>query len=644
MKKVFLGFFLFVLANSCSVVAAEIASLYSQLPIVKQASISPDGRHMVGVFHLDDKVLVMTSPFASKETTAVVSLRNPADRIESVYWANNERLLVTTSIPKVANGSAFRQKVIYAVNLDGSKNVIIENTSPYKQDESPWIKQYTSVSIVNTLADDDEHIIVRAYDERDSNYGLFKVNIYSSTFEKVESGANNRYGFVTNRAGQAVFSVTQGNKDDFRTVYYKKPGTTEWVAVKKLKITGDVTFEPVAIDGNNLFVITDLDADHSYVSRFDTTTGEISPPVYQEPGYDITDILLDSNEQLVGYVSNRDFSKHVYVAEEQKIRAEKIDAALKGRENYLASLSDDLSKVLIYSVTANSPARYYTFDFSANKAGFWFSQYPHLEKINMSTPMPIAFKARDGYPLTGYLTQPAGVDKAPLIVHPHGGPQSRDYQEFDPWVQFLNQMGYAVLQVNFRGSAGLGNRHEVKGYRQWGRLMQDDVMDGVAYAATVPGVDAKNACVVGASYGGYVALVAAFQDPSLFRCFISISGVTDLVSMLKLDVSGYAPRRLMFATQIGDYESDAEMLNAVSPLQNVAKINKPVLLLHGLKDTQVHYSQSTKLYEQMKAKGLSVRYIELANGTHYFDEAADRKLLFAEMEKFLNQHLPRNTL
>lgn len=640
MNKVFRWVFLLLISSSYPAQAAEIAGLFSQLPIVKQASVSPDGRHMVGVFHLEEKVFVMTSPFGSRETTAVVSLRHPSDRIESVHWANNERLLVTTSIAKVVNGSAFRQTVIYAVNIDGSKNVIIKNKSPYKQDESPWIKQFTSVSIVNTLVDDDEHIIVRAYDERDSNYALFKVNIYTSSFEKVENGTDNRYGFVTNRSGQAVFSLTQGKHDDFITVYYKKPGTADWVAIKKLKITGDVKFDPVAIDGDNLYVITDLNADHSYVSRFNTATGELSSPVLQESGYDITDVLLDTNEQLVGYISNRDFSKHVYVAEQQKMRADKIDAALKGRENYLVSLSQDLSKVLIYSVTANSPARYYTFDFSTNKAGFWLSQYPHLEKKAMSIPQPIQFKARDGYQLSGYLTLPAGDKKAPLIVHPHGGPHSRDYQEFDPWVQFLSQMGYAVLQVNFRGSAGLGNRHEVAGYRQWGRLMQDDVMDGFAFAATVPRVDASRSCVVGASYGGYVALVAAYRDPGHFKCFISISGVTDLVSMLRLDVSGYAPRRLLYATRIGDYESDAQMLNQVSPLQNVAKITKPVLLLHGLKDTQVHYSQSTKLYEQMRAKDLPVRYVELEAGTHYFDEAEDRKLLFAEMESFLKQHLP----
>ncbi len=639
--KIFYFFcFLVVTVITQPVFAGEIADRFSQLPIVKQASVSPDGRHMVGVFHLDGKVVVMTSPFASKQTTAVVSLRNPADRIESVYWANNERLLVTASIPKVANGSAFRQEIIYAVNIDGSKNVTIENTSPYKQDESPWIKQYTGVSIVNTLADDDEHIIVEAYDERDNNYALFKVNIYSSAFEKVESGANNRYGFVTNRAGQAVFSITQGKNDDFRTIHFKKPGTAEWVAIKQLKLAGDVLFKPVAIDGENLYVITNLNSDHSYVSRFDTKSGELSPPVLQEPGYDIANVILDSNEQLVGYVSNRDFSKHVYVAEQQKLRSDKIDAALKGRENYLVSLSQDLSKVLIYSTTANAPARYYTFDFSANKAGFWFSQYPHLEKVAMPIPQPIQFKARDGYQLSGYLTLPLGDAKAPLIVYPHGGPTARDYQEFDTNVQFFSQMGYAVLQVNFRGSDGLGTRHEVAGYRQWGRLMQDDVMDGVAYAATIPRVDAKKSCVVGASYGGYVALVAAFRDPSQFQCFVSVSGVTDLVSMLRQDVDGFAPRRILYEAKVGDFEKDAQMLNAVSPLQQIGKITKPVLLIHGLKDTQVHYSQSTKLYEQMRDKNLPVRYVELENGTHYFDEAEDRKLLFNEMESFLKQHLP----
>lgn len=621
--------------------AGEVADLFSHLPLVRQASVSPDGSQMVGVFSIDGKVVVMTSPFSSKQTTAVVSLKNPEDRIESVYWANNRRLLVTASIPRNADGVAFRKSVIYAVDVDGSNMVIIENTAKYKIDESPWIQRYTGTDIVNTMADDDEHVIVRAYDERDNGFALFKVNIYNSKFEKVESGAGDRYGFVTNRAGQAVFSLTQRDEDSFLTIHFKKPGTSEWKAIKQLDIRGDVLFEPVAVDGDDLFVITDYETSHSYIARFDTETGTLSAPLYQESGFDISDVILDENEQLVGYVSNRDFSKHVYVAEAQKQRAAKIDAALKGRENYISSLSADLSRVVIYSVTANSPVRYYTFDFAANKAGFWFSQYPQLEKVAMPASQPIAFQSRDGKALSGYLTLPAGEQKAPLIVFPHGGPRARDYQEFDPWVQFFAKMGYAVLQVNFRGSEGLGTHHEVAGYRQWGRLMQDDVMDGMGYVANNPRVDASKSCVVGASYGGYVALVAAFRDSDKFKCFVSISGVSDVTNMVRLESVGNPSRRMGLAVQIGDYEKDKVMLDEVSAINHIPKLTKPMLLVHGLKDTQVNYKQSTDLYEKMKSKGLPVQYVELPSGTHYFDEAADRKTLFNAMEAFLQTHLPQ---
>lgn len=621
--------------------AAEVADLFSDLPLVKDASVSPDGAHMAGVFTVDGKVVVMTSAFGAKETTPIVSLKNPADRIESVDWANNKRLLVTASIPQAISGSVYRILVTYAVDIDGSNMLIIENKSAYKKNEASWIRRYTSDSIVNTLADDDEHVIISSYDERDNGYALFKVNIYNSSFEKVESGAGDRYGFVTNRAGQAVFSLTQDKNDDFFAIHFKKPGTTEWKEIKKLKLAGDVQFRPVAIDGDNLFVITDVNSDYSYIARFDTKTGEISAPLYQEPGYDISTVLLDENEQLVGYFSERDFEKKVYISDAHKARAAKIDALLKGRENYITSISTDLSKVLIYSVTDHSPVRFYTIDFTTNKAGFWFSQYPKLEKVAMTSPQPIAFNSRDGKPLKGYLTLPAGDGKAPLIVFPHGGPTSRDYQEFNPWVQFLSRMGYAVLQVNFRGSEGFGTSHETAGYRQWGRLMQDDVMDGFNFVASNPRVDVNNACVVGASYGGYVALVAAFRDTEKFKCFVSISGISDLVTMIRQDVSGFEPRRIATTARIGDYEKDQEMLNSVSAINHIDKMKKPLLLVHGLKDTQVNYHQSTDLFEKMEAKDLPVQYVELKDGTHYFDEAEDRKLLFTELEAFLKKHLSK---
>ena len=621
--------------------AAEVADMFSSLPIVKDVSVSPDGAHMVGVFNVDGKVVVMTSAFGSKETTPIVSLKNPADRIESVDWANNKRLLVTASIPNAVSGSVFRIRVTYAVNLDGSDMLIIENNSASKKNEATWIRRYTSDSIVNTLADDDDHVIVSSYDERDNGYALYKVDINNSRFEKIESGAGDRYGFVTNRAGQAVFSLTQDKDDDFFAIHFKKPGTTEWKEIKKLKLAGDVEFSPIAIDGDNLFVITDINSDYSYIARFDTKTGEVSAPLYQEQGYDISTVLLDENEQLIGYLSEREYSKKVYISEEHKAKAAKIDALLKGRENYITSSSNDLSKVVIYSVTDHSPARFYTIDFSTNKAGFWFSQYPHLEKVAMSSPQPISFMSRDGKQLKGYLTLPVGDAKAPLIVFPHGGPTSRDYQEFDPWVQFLSSMGYAVLQVNFRGSDGFGTSHETAGYRQWGRLMQDDVMDGMSFVAKHPRVDVNNSCMVGASYGGYVALVAAFRDSDKFKCFVSISGISDLVTMIRQDVSGIEPRRIAIAARIGDYEKDEEMLNSVSAINHIDKMKKPLLLVHGLKDTQVNYHQSTDLYEKMQSKKLPVKYVELKDGTHYFDEAADRKTLFTELEVFLKEHLPK---
>jgi dipeptidyl aminopeptidase/acylaminoacyl peptidase len=253
---------------------------------------------------------------------------------------------------------------------------------------------------------------------------------------------------------------------------------------------------------------------------------------------------------------------------------------------------------------------------------------------------PIDVTNREGKPMRGYLTLPKDQRKAsPLIVFPHGGPHARDDMSFDPFVQFFAAQGYAVLQVNFRGSTGYGNQFHHQGYKQWGMKMQDDLMDAVAQVRKNPAIDASKSCVVGASYGGFAALVASFQQPEQFNCFISISGISDLPAMLERDSRLSEQLELYMKNAVGDYKTEADRLKTVSAIYNTDKIQRPLLLIHGVKDTRVYFKQSLDLYNALKSKNKTVEYLELENGTHYFDEEADRKKAFAAMELFLSKHL-----
>lgn len=210
-------------------------------------------------------------------------------------------------------------------------------------------------------------------------------------------------------------------------------------------------------------------------------------------------------------------------------------------------------------------------------------------------------------------------------------------------MQFFASRGYAVLQVNFRGSEGFNNYYETSGYQQWGKKMQSDVYEAVDWIKAQNIIDEKNMCVVGASYGGFVALTAAIQQPENFNCFISIAGVADLEALVAKEYK-YPYKRAFLNNTIGHYENSDTIkeFNQVSAMQNIDKIKRPILLMHGEKDTRVHVSQSQDFYNAAKKQGINVQYIELEDGTHFLDEWNNRVKAFNAMDEFLSKHLPVN--
>lgn len=638
-KSLLLNVYLMLIMLSPLAAHAEgLASSFGKIELIKDVTMSPNGHYLASVFTVDGKPVVMTSPFGSKELTSVVSLKFASDRIDDIQWANDERMLITASSSEYIKGQFFRLYRTYAVNADGSDLIVLEDKSVNRQ-KTDWETKFTSMRLVNRLAKDPAHVLISSYDARDPGYAVFKVNIYDSKFEKVESAANNRGNFVTDLDGNVMFSTTIDEITETKlSVDVKQHG--QWKTIKTLDITKDMDFTPIALasDGKSLLVNTDYQSDFNYIARFDLASNSIAEPLFQVEGHDVSSLRV--NGDVVGYTLDQDFPTRVYLDEQIKAYQQQVDALLKGRQNYIQAFDLDSTRVVVYSVADNKPGRYYTIDFKTKKADLYFSQYPQLEKVAMQPVEKLRIKARDGLAMDAYLTVPENAAKAPLIVFPHGGPTERDYMEFDPWLQFFVKQGYAVLQVNFRGSTGYGNAFEIAGYKQWGKAMQDDLIDAMASVSKDARVDTGRSCMVGASYGGYAALTASFRDAGKFQCFVSISGISDLAAMLQLDGRYNKGLKAVQQVMIGDYDTQRPELDKVSAFFNQAAIKKPLLLIHGVKDTRVSYKQSEKLYEELKEKGAPVEYLELKDGTHFFDEESDRIQAFEAMEVFLSKHLP----
>ncbi|MEO7026115.1 MAG: prolyl oligopeptidase family serine peptidase [Caulobacteraceae bacterium] len=274
----------------------------------------------------------------------------------------------------------------------------------------------------------------------------------------------------------------------------------------------------------------------------------------------------------------------------------------------------------------------------------WLGQTYDVPSADLAPTSAIAFKAADGLTLTGYLTLPKGrEDRAlPLVVLAHGGPAARDEPGFDWWTQAIASRGYAVLRVNFRGSGGFGWNFIAAGFGQWGRKMRTDLSDGVRYLAARGTIDPKRVAIVGASYGGYAALAGPTLEPGVYRCAVSVAGISDLkrfASWSREDADASSQRywlRFIGVQKIGD-----PRLSEISPIDHVDALTAPILLIHGQDDTVVPYQQSQEMFDALRRAGKAVDLVRLAHEDHHLLMGATRlKMLRATIDFLLKNNPP----
>ncbi|MDB2387288.1 alpha/beta fold hydrolase, partial [Shewanella sp.] len=564
------------------------------------------------------------------------------DRVDYVRWSGNEYVIIGTSYPTHYNGRYFRVSRLYAINIKTKKVRELSNRRMKKE----TVHQIQSYGLVSTLKNEPEHVLVATYDKRDKAYSVFKVDLSDGDYDKqfvnkydVGSWFSDSNGVIRLGIGREKQQGLFQEKGHFNSTWYRKSEDEEFSLLYKQKIGEGVTFsiQGLTDDGSKAYILSDRETGRESLWLYDIITGKFESKLFGHETFDLSGVVTNVSGKLVGVRWNEDFERRHYFDPKDSQHFEEIKAALKGYEVFISSESKDKTKVLAFAIKDNSPGKYFWIDKSANKGGLWFSQYPHLEKKQLASVKPIQYPASDGVMIPAYLTMPVNLEeneKPALVVLPHGGPHARDMRYFDPLVQLMASRGYAVLQMNFRGSMGFGSKFESDGYYQWGKRMQQDVMDGVNWL-DAQNIVAKEACIVGASYGGYVALTAAFQANTRFKCVVSIAGISDLKELVKDE-----ERHSEYVKHIvnSDDTNAVNALSDVSAIMHIDKIKAPILLIHGTRDTRVAYSQSKDFYNKAKDK-LDIDYVEFKDGTHFLDHPENRKVAFAELSQFLNKHL-----
>lgn len=361
----------------------------------------------------------------------------------------------------------------------------------------------------------------------------------------------------------------------------------------------------------------------------------------EDPEYDCADFLLHPTRRTVQAVS--------FIRE--RVQWQVLDPEIEPDLAFLRALrpgdcqivSRDLAdrQWVVAFTTDNGPVYYYLFRRESQQATLLFSNQPRLEGLALASMEPVRLTARDGLPLHGYLTLPVGVEprSLPAVLLVHGGPWARDTWGYRPDVQWLANRGYAVLQLNFRGSTGYGKRFLHAGDREWAGAMHTDLLDGVEWLVREGIADPRRVGIMGGSYGGYATLVGLTFTPEVFACGVDLVGPSNLLTLLETIPPYWKPLLVLFHQRVGNPETEAEFLRARSPLFFADQIRKPLLIGQGANDPRVKQSESDQIVAALRSAKIPVEYLVYADEGHGFARPENRFHFYAHAEEFLANHL-----
>ncbi|MBA4011165.1 MAG: peptidase S9 [Phenylobacterium sp.] len=624
------------LLSVASVAEAAPLEAYGRLPAIQAAAIAPDGKHFVLVTTEGDERRILIKDVETGQTEVMVAGRT---NTPGVTWAGPRYLLVTTSreaeiVGALGSPADYTTISLYDVERRKGLPLIIDATTGLNVTVGePQVRNVGGEAQIFVKG-------VRFDIEGKGRLALYRVDPVTRRAALVQAGSEYTEDWLVGMGGEPLAETGYDADKGRWTLKLKAPAG--WRDVKSMT-TFAQTPALLGVGRDGVSALVSENVDGKQVLR------ELAPDAaaWPDPFADISDrsVIWDSlGVRMTGvtYLEG-DQRRHEFRDLEDQKLWRSVQAAYPGQLVELVSWSDDHQR-LIVSVDSpvEGPALAFV-DWSKKKADWIGPYYPQLTAADIATVAPVRFKAADGLELSGYLTVPKGrqAKGLPLVVLAHGGPASRDAPGFDWWAQALASRGYAVLQVNFRGSTGYGREFLEAGFGQWGRKMQTDLSDGVRHLAAQGTIDPGRVCVVGASYGGYAALAGATLDRGVYRCAASVSGVSDLRKMLIFARSeGGAAAQRYWIRFMGVEGPNDDKLIRLSPVFNLEGVKTPILLMHGGDDKVVPIEQSYAMARALKEAGNPAELVVLNGEDHWLSRGETRLRMLNAVTMFLEKNNP----
>jgi len=570
-------------------------------------------------------------------------------------WKSNSRIVFRIAERELGMAAPTLTGEIESVNIDGKGQSFIYGYRAGEMQTGTNIKvkesTYASPEIISPLLTDEKNILIAEYPWRQLSSGWYFTPDAKPTLTTLDvyTGMKHTLGQVP--LANASILVDANDQPRFAVgfdehsklaVTWKPDSKAAWQAFALPDFRDESVNPQLISEDNQSLFFTGVHNNESVTSlhKVNLVTHEVTK-VYGLESVDVSSLVTDlAGKRIVGVVTDIDKPEIHWLDETDRAARiyRALNKAFQGQVVSIVSTSHDGLRAIIFVHSDINPGDYYLFDTQTMKADYFISAGRWIAPDRMHAKEPFVLKARDGVELHGYLTRPGKAGPYPMVVLPHGGPHGvRDDWDYDWEVQLLANRGYAVLQVNFRGSGGFGTDFETSGYHEWGAKMQDDITDATHWAIDNKMAAPDRICIFGSSYGGYAALMGAVREPNLYRCAIGYAGVYDLELLLSTgDVPMSRLGRSYLNKALGNDVAD---LRSRSPVFNAAKIQVPVLLIHGKEDWRADFKHAKSMKAALETNHKEFEWMALSREGHGVYDEETRREVYERILKFLDRHL-----
>lgn len=589
--------------------------------------LSPDGSYISYMAPYKDRLNVFVRRVDETDEHAI-RITNETERSVAGYmWADNQRLLYM----KDTAGDENYQ--LYGVHRNGSDD-----------------RAYTAFDGVRTsLIDDLEEqpgVVMIGMNKRNAEvFDPYRLNIETGELTLLAENPGNIQGWMTDHDGR--LRVATAIVDGVNTqILYRDTEDEPFKPVLTTNFRDVVSFMEFTPDNKEVYAATNLHRDKTILVRMNPATCEELEVLYENERYDIASISYSRKRKKLLSVyctGHKEPVRHYFDAEEEQLR-QRIKAHFPNQRYGIADTDKAEENYLIYVGGDRTRGSYWHYNALTDEAKKIADLAPWIKSDEMNAMHPVCYTTRDGLQIEAYLTLPDGLTpdtakQLPVVVNPHGGPWARDCWGYSSEVQFLSNRGYAVFQMNFRGSTGYGRHFLEASYKQWGLKMQDDITDGVKWLIEQGIANPNRIAIYGGSYGGYATLAGLTFTPDLYACGIDYVGVSNLFTFMQTIPPYWRPMLEMMYEQVGHPEHDADQLAATSPALHADKIKVPLFVAQGANDPRVNKAESDQMVEALRQRGVVVEYMVKDNEGHGFHNQENRFDFYRAMERFLKAHL-----